>query len=268
MPATLAGIHLGPDTHANRPAANASGLPIGSLYLCSDHSLIYKTDGSSWSTWATLGGGSHAASHESGGADEIDVTGLTGAGGGGVGWNQDVNESGASFANFTGVSGTWASNGSEIQQTNAGTGAYRTARYNTILPLGLPWIFETEIRVDSTPGATPLAGVIIAYDGTANGGGIGVSLEADANVVKIDQAQIAARGTLAHTINETTWYKLRVVSTGWWFSIYVDGTLKGTIEAGAGASGDPQSYIGLITFNATVSYRNLKFWTLSTGLPA
>lgn len=57
MPATVAGIHLGPDTHANRPAANASGLPVGALYLCSDHDLIYKTDGSSWSTWATVGGG-------------------------------------------------------------------------------------------------------------------------------------------------------------------------------------------------------------------
>lgn len=57
MPATVTGIHLGPDTHANRPAANASGLPFGSLYMCSDHSLIYKTDGSAWSTWATLGGG-------------------------------------------------------------------------------------------------------------------------------------------------------------------------------------------------------------------
>lgn len=57
MPATVTGIHLGPDTHANRPAANASGLPIGSLYSCTDHGLIYITDGSAWSTWATLGGG-------------------------------------------------------------------------------------------------------------------------------------------------------------------------------------------------------------------
>lgn len=57
MPATVAGIHLGPDTHANRPAANASGLPIGSLYVCSTHELIYQTDGSAWTTWATLSSG-------------------------------------------------------------------------------------------------------------------------------------------------------------------------------------------------------------------
>jgi hypothetical protein len=57
MPATIAGSHLGIDTHANRPAANAAGQPIGALYSCSTHNLIYKTDGSSWATWGTLGGG-------------------------------------------------------------------------------------------------------------------------------------------------------------------------------------------------------------------
>jgi hypothetical protein len=56
MTATVAGIHLGLDTHANRPAANT--LPDGSLYSCSTHGLIYKSNyaGNSWATWATLGG--------------------------------------------------------------------------------------------------------------------------------------------------------------------------------------------------------------------
>jgi len=56
MPATILGSHLGIDTHANRPAANAAGQPIGALYSCSTHGLIYKTDGSTWSTYATLSG--------------------------------------------------------------------------------------------------------------------------------------------------------------------------------------------------------------------
>lgn len=51
MTATVAGIHLGLDTHANRPAANT--VPDGSLYSCSTHGLIYKSDygGNSWATW-------------------------------------------------------------------------------------------------------------------------------------------------------------------------------------------------------------------------
>jgi len=55
MPATVTGIHLGPDTLANRPAANAAGQPIGALYSCTN-GLIYLTDGSTWVTYATLGG--------------------------------------------------------------------------------------------------------------------------------------------------------------------------------------------------------------------
>lgn len=44
------------DTHANRPTATT--VPAGCLYACTTHSLIYRSDGSSWSTWATLAGGS------------------------------------------------------------------------------------------------------------------------------------------------------------------------------------------------------------------
>lgn len=39
--------------HAGRPTASAVG--PGGLYACSTHGLIYQTDGSSWTTWATLG---------------------------------------------------------------------------------------------------------------------------------------------------------------------------------------------------------------------
>ena len=40
--------------HAGRPAANT--VAGGTLYACSTHALIYQSDGSSWSTWASLGG--------------------------------------------------------------------------------------------------------------------------------------------------------------------------------------------------------------------
>lgn len=52
MAATVSGILLS-GTHAARPAASSP--PTGSVYSCSDHALIYVTNGSAWSTWATLG---------------------------------------------------------------------------------------------------------------------------------------------------------------------------------------------------------------------
>lgn len=54
MVATRFAMHLLEGTHAARPAANA--VPEGTLYSCSDHNLIYQSDTSSWTTWATLGG--------------------------------------------------------------------------------------------------------------------------------------------------------------------------------------------------------------------
>lgn len=47
--------HLLDGTHAARPVATA--VANGTLYSCSDHGLIYQSDGAAWATWATLGGG-------------------------------------------------------------------------------------------------------------------------------------------------------------------------------------------------------------------
>lgn len=149
MPATVAGILLGPDTHANRPAANASGLPVGSLYVCSDHNLIYQTDGSAWSTWWT-GAGIVAAEDvtiaDAGayftGTDVEAALQELGAGGGGGGgttsphwWHSDNAPASPNAANreFTAAlsdtrvshgtpKGTWAvvNDGAEFTQTATG----------------------------------------------------------------------------------------------------------------------------------------------------
>lgn len=50
---TLPGL-LATGDHASRPAASAVG--TGALYSCTTHGLVYQSDGSAWSTWATLGG--------------------------------------------------------------------------------------------------------------------------------------------------------------------------------------------------------------------
>lgn len=56
MATTYFSDHVQAGDHASRPAANA--VPEGGLYSCTTHSLVYQSDGSStWSTWATLGGG-------------------------------------------------------------------------------------------------------------------------------------------------------------------------------------------------------------------
>lgn len=53
MTVSLFEDHIQAGTHAARPAATA--VASGALYSCSDHSLIYQSDGATWSTYATLG---------------------------------------------------------------------------------------------------------------------------------------------------------------------------------------------------------------------
>lgn len=56
MPATVQGTHLVGD-HSSRPAANAAGLPVGTIYSCTDHGTLDQTDGSTWSTYYASGVG-------------------------------------------------------------------------------------------------------------------------------------------------------------------------------------------------------------------
>lgn len=49
---TVPGILAG-GAHASRPGAGA--VSVGSLWACTDHPLIYQSDGSTWATWAVLG---------------------------------------------------------------------------------------------------------------------------------------------------------------------------------------------------------------------
>jgi len=50
---TFAGHFLGPGTHASRPAV--TGLPEGTMYVCTTHSKIEKIVSGAWADYATLG---------------------------------------------------------------------------------------------------------------------------------------------------------------------------------------------------------------------
>lgn len=92
MATTRFADHLLQGDHASRPAAG--DVPAGTLYACTDHNLIYQSDGASWSTWATLGASSIAAedvtydngsSGLSSGDVQAAIDELASSGGGGLG---------------------------------------------------------------------------------------------------------------------------------------------------------------------------------------
>lgn len=70
-------------THGSRPAATA--VPAGSLYECTTHSLIYRSDGTAWATWAAVvppGGSSTQVLTKNSGTD-YDIAWAAGGSGGG-----------------------------------------------------------------------------------------------------------------------------------------------------------------------------------------
>jgi hypothetical protein len=71
----------------------------------------------------------------------------------------------------------------------------------------------------------------------------------------------------ATTINLDTWYKLRAVMHGNLLSVYLDGTLKGTIALTL-ASAAVATHVGLATYVAHAKFRNFKVWVRSADQPA
>lgn len=92
MSVALSGdLHRGPDTHTNRPAATAVG--VGTLYECTTHNLIYRSNGSTWVTYAAVippGGTSNQVLTKNSGTD-YDLSWQTPGGGSGTLTVQDEN---------------------------------------------------------------------------------------------------------------------------------------------------------------------------------
>jgi hypothetical protein len=283
MATTRFSDHLLEGDHASRPAA--TDIPQGTLYSCTTHSLIYQSDGSTWSTWATLGGSSDldAIITASSGQDIADA--LAGAaapaagnvfatmadvGAGGVSWTQDVNENGASFANFTAAAGTWASDGTTINQTNT-AGSNFKAKYNTAIPLGFGVIYEAEIRFPTAGqggGANIQGGLVIGFDGT-NTNGLSVILDRGTGKIDINRDGVAQLLSTTTTVNLDTYYKLRLVLSSEMLTVYKDGTIINNFHMGNTVSWIASAnFLGLMTLGSLTNYRNIKAWTLSGGAPA
>lgn len=188
----------------------------------------------------------------------------TGGGSGGATWTQVVNEDGSSFANFTAATGTWASAGGKITQTDAAAN-WRRAKFNTKLAFGFPWIMEADLFVVSTAGDTRV-GLGIS-DGT-NLGGLSVVLRVGTGVV-VDRDSVGTIRTFTATIAHSTTYKLRLVMGSGWLSVYLDGTLLGSVPLMASSGWDALAdFMTLFSYSASVTIDNVKAWVLSGSAPA
>lgn len=239
--ATLASV-IQRGTLAARPAATA--VAAGVLYFDTTNSIMYRSTGAAWES-------------------------VEGGGGGGASWTQIINEDGSSFANWTTVDGTWASNGTIIQKTGSNEAAHRRAYYSAAkIPWGFPWIAEMETRVPTagSGGGTVQAGMLIGY-----GVGVSGSMRPQIGIgstAMIDADDLGLRKGWTATLVVDTWYKIRVVSVGGYASYYLDGTLMGTLGTGPVDWQATADYFGLVNYNAKPDYRSIKVWVMTGGVPA
>lgn len=255
MPGVTTAYQTG--NHAGRPAASSGCI----LYSCTEHGLVYRSDGTTWITWLTLGGGTpdaHAASHESGGSDEIDATGLTGAGGSSA-WAQIVDEDGSSFANYTSIAGTWASAGGVIQQTD-GSGGNKFARLTAKLPTPI-MVVQAETRWPSA-GQTAgdnYSGLILGSNTAFSNNPLAVYMkQAAVSQLFIDRLGVGNVLTATVTLAEDIWYTLQCVVASFSVAVYLDGVLINV--AHTGQASQESAYVGYIVANAKVDFRNTEIW--------
>lgn len=173
-------------------------------------------------------------------------------------WTQNVNQSGASIAAWTVVSGTWASDGAIIQQTQVSDTA-KLLRYDTAVPLG-HWLMQAEIRFPGT--ATSYAGFVVlnAANGTlnsvhprflfANGATSKVQLQRE-GTVPVKEFTV--------TLNQNIWYTLRALMVDGVITVWLDGALLGSAWVEA-ALGDLHR-LALFGFGSTSDWRNISTWT-------
>jgi hypothetical protein len=200
-----------------------------------------------------------------GGTATVNIPG--GGGGGGLDWDLEIDENGTSFANFTSVSGTWSSNGTEIIQTN-NAASFVKAYFNTFQEFGFPTIAEVEVWFHSAGqggGGLNYASLQLGLNGTSDGAPC-IILDRGSGVMRWQLWGVTDIRTVSTTVNADTWYKIRLVADGLRISGFKDGTLLGTTHYAPGNGGADRIALG--SYASTVKFRNLKVWTLSTGAPA
>lgn len=180
-------------------------------------------------------------------------------GGGGGGWTQVVDEDGTSFANFTSIAGTWASNGTEITQTDTSASS-KHARLTAEL-LTAYCVFEADVRIDSSgAGAISRVGLVAGYNGTIGASTI-VYLEGNATTgleVTSDSEASAELGTTSFSFNYDTFYTLRLVIAGNRVTAFVDGTQRLSVAN----TGGPLNtrYLALLSYGSAGRFQNIKMW--------
>ena len=188
-------------------------------------------------------------------------------------WTADLNESGASLANWTQESGSWSVVSSSFQVT---TGAGGTDRLKfTAQKRQAVLAFQAQVSMVTGGGFSGQRwlGLLWGWDGSGTGGTfVGLRSEAgspssDGTIFGENQQGVSAIPTRpAYLFNFDTFYTLTIISagSGLW-DTYINGVYQTTF--GAGTSDVNTAYLGLVVKNCIAQFKNIKTSYLAPTLP-
>lgn len=179
-------------------------------------------------------------------------------------WVKLIDESGSSFANFTGVTGTWASDGTVITQTLTTVSVNMRARHNTLVPPHT--IAEVEFMIPSAGAVGSQAdqhfAILSLWAGSSTGSACARAV-AGSNVgasIQIESDGVGAR--VSRSIVWTyfdTWHKLRSYTNGAEVSVWLDDVFYATAGNSPSNNSDA-SFVGLECMNAIAWFRRFRVW--------
>lgn len=187
--------------------------------------------------------------------------------GGGSPWELAVDESGASFGNFTASNGSWSASGGEIlvSPSTTVTRAYLTAEQEISV-----CIFEAQVKMNSTGShaGTNRIGVMFGWDGTTGShGGLfalnssGLTPSSNGGDYTEWDGGVSTGPATATRFDLDTFYTLRIVLSGPVATCYRDATRLFTFVASY-ATGVSLK-IGLYAYNCDAAFKNIKLYNIS-----
>jgi hypothetical protein len=193
-------------------------------------------------------------------ADSTQPTGLkyAAAVGGGSAWTQVVAESGSTITNWTSLGGTWASNGTQITQTDA-TGSDRALRYNTKQPVGL-FVFQTDIKIVSASSFFVGFGIDQNGSSSISGWVCGLIEGNSTNTTTIANNTTGVGGNTVGitSIAHGTFITLRCVVENNAMDFFINGVYQSSIQPRSPTASVDS--VMLYTNGASVQFQNIKMW--------
>lgn len=271
-------------THAERPLASA--VPVGSLYACGEHGLIYQGDGAAWSTWATLGSTAPPGLDAEGVRDTVvamlvqgtnvtltedDVANtltIDAAGGGGSSpWVAAL--AADPMADLTGwevKAGTWTAGGAfGVLGSGAAVGDYLT--FETDLPQSAIGM-EAILRFESLSTASGWHGSGFAFwanDAVLAAGTLQVLYRTDGSVIvdpnnSSSSTPALPAGTLP-AVAANTDIRFGAVLRGNTLDLYTGGVYRASAPVAIPAAASVRRRTGLVTRAKNTHFRDVSIWT-------